>query len=458
MNGIYIFYIAQTIFLQNLYRNNQPICYNLSTNQNFAKGLIVIYRQQVLDCIDFFTAQPVQKFYQDLFNHLDLSSIPQFPSHGRKGFSSHALIRAFIVMKVEHFQWITQLLEYLSNNLIIACYCGFSPDHSLPSYSVFERFIAHFPHDSLDALMASQVRCLAVRNVISSNFVGIDSMPLFANTKLNNPNAFHKPSDSRLPAADKDCRRGAHAASNMPKDKKVYFYFGYKEHVALDCSSGLPIASITTPANVADSSEALPLLHKAHTVLPLYGGNFLADKGYDTKAIYNSVRDVFAMTPFIPLNSRNTKKTLFSNGRLLCPAGLMMNKAGTSKDCGRVRQRFYCPLRCSKDQDCPCQNPNFSKEKKRGCEQWVTLPSDFRLSIDRRSHAFKKVYKKRTCCERYNSRFKAAGNARLWVRSLAAVSNMNTLTHITLLAVAWAAVLTNRQSEMNCLKKLKCSA
>jgi hypothetical protein len=107
-------------------------------------------------------------------------------------------------MKVEHFLWNTQLLEYLSNNLIIAYYCGFSPEHRLPSYSVFERFIAHCPHDSLDALMASQVRCLAVRNVISSNFVGIDSMPLFANTKLNNPNAFHKPSDSRLPDADKD--------------------------------------------------------------------------------------------------------------------------------------------------------------------------------------------------------------------------------------------------------------
>lgn len=86
---------------------------------------------------------------------------------------------------------------------------------------------------------------------------------------------------------------------------------------------------------MTDSSEALPLLHKTHEVLPLYGGNFLADKGYDAKAIYNSVHDVVAMIPFIPLNSRNTKKTLFSNGRLLCPVGLMMNKAGTSKDCGR---------------------------------------------------------------------------------------------------------------------------
>lgn len=369
------------------------------------------------------------------------------------------MIRAFIVMKIEHFQWITQLLEYLNNNLIIAYFCGFAPDKKLPSYSTFDRFITHFPLQFLDDLMATQVRHLAALDVISSDFVGIDSMPLFANTKLNNPNAFRKKDESKTPLSDKDCRLAAHASSNAPKDNKLYFYFGYKEHVVVDCSCGLPIASLSTPANVGDCSVAIDLMHKANRTLPLYGGSFIADKGYDVKAIYNSIHDDFAMTPFIPLNKRNSKDTAFSNGRLLCEAGLLMKKDGTSRDSGRIRQRFYCPLRFAKEQDCPCKNPKFYNGKnKRGCEQWVTLPSDLRLSIDRASHAFKKTYKRRTCCERYNSRFKASGNARLWVRSIAAVSNMNVLTHIALLGLALAAVLTGRRQVMNCLKALKYSA
>ena len=133
-------------------------------------------------------------------------------------------------------------------------------------------------------------------------------MPLFSNTKLNNPNAFHKGTDFRISVSGRGCSRSAHTASNAPKDKKTYSYYGYKEHVA--------IAALITPANVADSSAALPLLHKAHAVLSLHGGNFLVDNGYGTKAIYNTVHTFFAMMPFIPLKSRNTKQALFSNGRL----------------------------------------------------------------------------------------------------------------------------------------------
>lgn len=38
--------------------------------------------------------------------------------------------------------------------------------------------------------------------------------------------------------------------------------------------------------------------------------------------------------------------------------------------------------------------------------------------------------------ERYNSRFKAAGQERLWVRNGSSAENLNTIAHITALAVA----------------------
>lgn len=431
------------------------------TKQKLTKGLIIIYRQQILDSIDIFTKQPVKHFYDNLFQHLDLSSIPAFPSRGRRGFSSHCFIRAFIVMKIERFHWITQLIEYLDNNLIIAYFCGFDPAKKLPSYSAFDRFIQAFSYALLEQLMASQVQYLYQKGILSPAFVGIDSMPIFANTKLNNPNAFRFDKDGNLkqPKADLDCRLGAHASSNASGKNKVYYYQGYKEHVAVDCISGLPLACLTTPADVADCSVALDLVKKTNSVIHLYGCALLADKGYDAKYIYDSLVQDFALKPYIPLNKRNTKKTTFSSGRLLCQAGLPMNKGGKSHDNNRTRQRFYCPLRFSKDKDCPCKHEKFfNGKKRRGCEQWVTIPDDLRLQIDRHSYDFKITYARRTWCERYNSRFKMAGNARMWVRSLAAVSNMNILTHITLLSIAIAAVNTSNAKGVTSIKQMKSSA
>ncbi len=57
--------------------------------------------------------------------NLDLSFISENPKAGRKRFSTHAMICDFIVMKTEGFTMITELVDYLNNNLLIAHYCGF---------------------------------------------------------------------------------------------------------------------------------------------------------------------------------------------------------------------------------------------------------------------------------------------------------------------------------------------
>jgi hypothetical protein len=106
--------------------------------------------------IRLFTSQPKAKFYDKLFLYLDLSCIPDKQARtGRKGYSKHALICAFIVMKCEGFSQVTDLLDYLNNNLIIAYYCGFDITKPLPSYWVFERFIKNFDNNDLKQLMQS---------------------------------------------------------------------------------------------------------------------------------------------------------------------------------------------------------------------------------------------------------------------------------------------------------------
>ena len=371
--------------------------------------MVFIYRQEILKDVSLFTSQPKAKFYDELFINLDLSCIPaQNSKFGRASYSNRSMICAFIVMKCEGFSQISDLHDYLSNNLIIAHYCGFDISHELPSYAKFTRFIREFDNDILQTVMQSQVLKAADLSLIDSSFIALDATPVKANVSNNNPKSFKKNKFSKAspPKSDKDCRLGVQTASNQHNEKNYEFYWGYKNHILVDCISGLPVCELTTGANVSDSSVTLEILKKANSFLPLAECSFLADKTYDVKVIYNTVHDTYNGDCFI--------------------------------DC------------------CPCNHKCWNNDKKnRGCTKYVTIPDDYRLSIDRCSIAFKSVYALRTEAERYNSRFKQAGCERVFVRSGNSVKNLNTIAHISLLSIAIAAVITKKAASYRSVKTLK---
>ena len=157
----------------------------------------------------------------------------------------------------------------------------------------------------------------------------------------------------------------------------------------------------------------------------------------------------------IPLNTRNTKNTkLLPVGVPVCEAGLAMNRDGKCYDHNRIKQKFCCP--CKLSRTCPIEHPKFLNGKKnRGCTKYITIPNDLRLSIDRNSQYFKSNYSLRTECERYNSRFKNTGQERMWVRNKSSVTNLNTIAHISLLAVAVAAIISGSGQSYRKLKAIK---
>ena len=139
-----------------------------------------------------------------------------------------------------------------------------------------------------------------------------------------------------LPKSDKDCRLGVQTASNQHNEKNYEFYWGYKNHILVDCISGLPVCELTTGANVSDSSVTLEILKRANSYLPMSECLFLADKAYDVKAIYNTVHDTYNGDCFIALNKRNTKSPKkLPSGNIICEAGLAMHKDGKFSDSGR---------------------------------------------------------------------------------------------------------------------------
>ena len=214
---------------------------------------------------------------------------------------------------------------------------------------------------------------------------------------------------------------------------------------------------MTTTANVADSTVVPDILSRTYSFLSVEECTFIADKGYDVKAVYNLVKDVYHGDCVIPLNKHNTKNPKkLASGHPICEAGLAMHKDGKFSDKGRTRQKYCCPFKRSKSGCCPCDHKNWNNGKKtRGCTKYVTLPDDYRLSIDRDCISFKKIYAMRTEIERYNSRFKSTGQERLWIHRFNAARNLNSVAHIAILATAVAAVVTKSQCSFRSLRSVK---
>ena len=362
-------------------------------------------------------------------------------------------------MKCECFSYITDLIDYLNNNLIIAHYCGFNIFKKLPSHSTFDRFINSVDNDTLKLIMQQQVLKLFEKGIVDTSFIALDSTPISANTSQNNPKSFKKNKFNKdnQPKADPDCKLGVHTASNQINERKFDYYWGYKNHILVDCITGLPIYELTTTADVADCKVVEDILCQTNKFLSVNGCTFLADKGYDANYVYDLVKTTYDGECFIPINVRNTKKAkTLPKGNIICDAGLAIHKDGKFSDNKRTRQKYCCPFKRSASGCCPCNHKNWNNNRKnKGCTKYVTLPDTYRLSTDRDCLNFKKIYAFRTEAERYNSRFKQTGQERLWVKNFKAAQNLNTIAHISLLAVAVVALKVNVDKSYRCFKSLK---
>lgn len=95
------------------------------------------------------------------------------------------------------------------------------------------------------------------------------------------------------------------------------------------------------------------------------------------------------------------------------------------------------------------------RSKYRGYTRYKTIPNDYRLSIDRDCLRFKRIYALRSECERYHSRFKSMGRERLWIHNGNSTANLNTIAHISALAVAYAAVVSGSRHSFRSQKALR---
>lgn len=396
---------------------------------------------------------------QSIFSFLDIEE--KIYTTGRLPYSRSALLNALIFKNLFAISTFADLSRLLRLNPEISQLCGLT---NFPSKERFSAFIRNSDNSIFQNIRISLISKLISLNQISAKFIAADSCPIKANVKENNlkTNVKNRFSKFNIPKGDPDAKLGI--ISTFPSNsKKIEFFWGYRNHVLIDSLSELPIAEFTSPANRHDSVFLIPLLKDFNQKFNLNIEAVIADSAFDSSNILSFIINDIKATPIISKNPRRSNPSSniasLSDGIPICIAGFKMISRGIYFDKlqNRTRHKFICPIKASKkfsasNPFCPWNHPKFTSNRF-GCVVNLKINPDIRKSINYSSKSFKELYNLRTSVERIFSRLLSICMQDSSVKGLQSISNICTIAHITILAVALLAVKTHNQDKIRFIKK-----
>ena len=386
--------------------------------------------------------------YEKLFENLPLLQEPT-PSTGRRPVSRNSILKALVYKALRRFATLSEVTFELNNNPSLSQALGFNPLKPAPSVERFSAFLHDIPNDELQGLRRQLVQSLLDSGVITGRNIALDSCPIVASLKENNlktsmADRFDK---LRRPKGDPDARLGIIVHFLNPFQKKIHFFWGYRNHVISDVDTELPLWEVTRPANVSEVKLAKSLIQQTQQQFALNIEIVLADAYYDAEDLLRFIIKELRAEAIIPRQTRNTKqssKYQVKDGKIICEADLPMYRKGKMrpKRTGILYQQYSCPVVYdpkTKRQliTCPVFHPKFFDGK--GCNALIRLEPSIRAEIDYDSKHFKELYNKRTAVERVFARLLAIAMQNPTVRGFQANRNHVTIAHIAVLLVALTA-------------------
>lgn len=344
--------------------------------------------------------QPGTKL-QSILAKLDFSKLVSAlnkPEHrrGPKGYNPLTLINSLIAMQLEKISTICKLVQRLHDDPMFRYNCGFSVLEIPPSESTFSRFLDRIAKtEALEEEFRSLVLKAKELGIIDGTNVAIDSTPILAFEKS-------RPS-SKIPRDDVSPNWG----KKKDTDGNDHRWYGWKLHILADCKSELPLSIIITPANMNDSTQAIPLMRqlKEHYVSVFRPSYYMMDKIYDVEDIYDYIIKNTDGQGIIAYNKRGSyapPEKLNENLHPICSMGYELSYWGKDGD----YLKFRCPHAVSKV-DCP-QGQNWCSNSSYGYCYKVNYKKNHRFFSYpiRGSEQWQSLYDKRTSIERCNSRLK----------------------------------------------------
>jgi len=389
---------------------------------------------------------PLKIPYEKIFDQLPSLGDNPTRKRGRPSFSKDAILRALIYKNLRGLSSLSELAFELKNNPPLAETLGFSAWFDPPSIERFSFFLRDTKNETFQVLRHLMVERLIEEKVISGKIVAMDSCAIEAHVRENNlktavTDRFDK---KRRPKGDPDARLGIKIYYPKPFQRKITFFWGYRNHVLTDAHSELPLHEKTLPADHDEKKQALPLLRELMSLFQLSCEAVVADANYDVENILSYIFYEMKAMPIIPKNPRGHQKDEFQvkKNTIICPGNLEMHRRGKMTTRGRTYLQYSCPLYYGKVYQgqflvCPAFHPKYFKQK--GCNYLLRLSPTVRWHIDYNSQKFKRIYNQRTSAERVFSRLLTITMQRPTVIGLQATENHCTIAHISVLLIALAA-------------------
>ena len=268
---------------------------------------------------------PPRIAYEKLFDFLP--RLPCTAGRGRPRTDPNSLLRCFVYRCLRRLPTLSDLTLALAENPSLVEAVGFDPLGPLPSLERFSAWMRTTPNATLQRVRLALVGRLLQTGAISGETAALDSCPVPAPVRQNNlktsvKDRFNK---ERFPTNDPQARLGVYRSYASPTRNIAYFW-GYRNHVAVDFHSELPLLEQTHPANQHESRFAIPLLAACNQQLSLPLRLVCADSAYNTEKILGFIIQQLGAQPVIAPNARYQPDSDFrvQGPNVICPVNLEM--------------------------------------------------------------------------------------------------------------------------------------
>jgi transposase len=346
-----------------------------------------------------------------IFDHIDWSFIHplvngRYSPQGAEGYDPISLFKAQLLIYLGEVNSDRKLASALRYDGRLCLLCGFN-FLKTPSNGTFTNFRDRLGEDIFYEILHCLIAQAIVLKVIRGGDTAIDSTHLWAYSHRFGKKTCSCKGKCHCPRSysDTDAQWGAKS--------KDYSFFGYKVHLIVDAKSQLPLEVEVTPANVADATQAKPLLKGAkekHPENPIDSSSM--DSAYDSYENYRFAIEEIGAAPIIAINPRGgidaiTRGSLYlsEDGSYTCVTGFKVVYWGKDKKRGRLK--FRCPAAMGR---CQCLFRSTCSLSHYGKTFYLHPNRDYRLigPIPRGTDLWQEKYNARTSVERAYSEEKGS--------------------------------------------------
>jgi transposase len=252
--------------------------------------------------------KPLEK-YEILFSFLDTSAFERlYANTGRPPVGYGALLKVLIYKNMKNISYFSDLARQLRDYPDLTIVFGFHPLR-LPQVENFSAFLADTDNDILQGVRNALVGNLITSGEFRGKYLSFDSTKIPVKVKENNLKTSVKDrfKKNSRPKGDSESRLGVMIYFPKPFQKKIRYFWGYRNFVLCDALSELPIIEETRPANVVDSQVIIPQLRKVSNKFGFHIGVVIADWTLNSAKVLSFVIRDLKAKPYIARNKRREK-------------------------------------------------------------------------------------------------------------------------------------------------------